>query len=143
MQQLAVFHRTYDETIDLMVEARNYMQFVEARDRLHSDAILALRLSCEAMRVTSRLTQVMAWLMMQRAVQEGEITPDEAVSEPNRLSGIEVCLDVSFAEDISLPRGLKSLLCRSHRLYLRIFHLEEQILGRMPFSPHRGRPRAM
>ena len=95
------------------------------------------------MRVTSRLTQVMAWLMMQRAVQEGEITADEAVSEANRLSGYDVCMDVSFADDTSLPRGLKSLLNRSYGLYLRIFHLEEQILSRMPFGRSDGRPQVM
>jgi regulator of CtrA degradation len=133
MRQVTVYHRTYDETVDLMVEARNYMQYVENRERARVDAIAGLRLSCEAMRVTSRLTQVMAWLMMQRAVHEGEISADEAVSEHNRLSGADVCLDVSFADDASLPRGLKSLLSRSYLLYLRIFHLEEQILSRLPF----------
>lgn len=138
MQQLAVYHGTYDETIDLMIEARNYMSYVDNRSREQTDAIASLRLSCEAMRVTSRLTQVMAWLMMQRAVQEGEITANEAISEPNRLSGVAVCLDVSFANDDSLPRGLKSLLSRSHRLYLRIVHLEEQILFRLSFGGRAG-----
>ena len=132
MQQLVVYHRTYDETIDLMVEARNYMQYIDYRDHMRHDTIAGLRLSCEAMRVTSRLTQVMAWLMMQRAVQEGEITPDEAVSENNRLSGEEVCLDISYANDDSLPRGLRSLLSRSHLLYMRISHLEQQIVARLP-----------
>lgn len=125
------FRRTYDETLDLMVEARNYIAYVERRERQRADAMNGLRMSCEAMRVTSRLTQVMAWLMMQRAVHDGEMTPDEALAEANRLSGADVCLDDSFSGDIALPRGLRSLLERSFSLYQRIARLEDRMVGRL------------
>lgn len=127
----AYFRRTYDEALNLMVEARNYMAYVERRERERADAVAGLRMSCEAMRVTSRLTQVMAWLMMQRAVHEGELAADEALAEVNRLSGGEVCLDDSFSADQSLPNGLRSLLDRSFRLYQRVARLEEQMVGRL------------
>lgn len=130
MQPAAFFRRTYDETMNLMVEARNYVAYVERRERQRADAMAGLRMSCEAMRVTSRLTQVMAWLMTQRAVHEGEITEDEALAEPNRLSGSEVCLDESYANDEALPGGLRSLMSRSFHLYVRVARLEEQILRR-------------
>jgi len=131
MQQATVFRKTYDETMDLMVEAKNYLSYVDGKERGRVDAISGLRMSCEAMRVTSRLTQVMAWLMMQRAVQEGEITVVEALSDDNRLSGGDVCLDITFGDDAALPKGLRSLLDRSFRLYVRISRIEEQILGRV------------
>jgi len=99
MRQAIVFRRTYDETMDLMVEAKNYMSYLDKRERERVDAVSGLRMSCEAMRVTSRLTQVMAWLMTQRAVQEGEMSTDEALSDRNRLSGGDVCLDVSSGKD--------------------------------------------
>jgi len=130
MQKPAYFRNTYDETMDLMVEARNYLSYSEAAERRCADAIAGLRMSCEAMRVTSRLAQVMAWLMTQRAVQEGEISSEEAMAEANRLSGTEVCLDESFSRDMALPGGLRSLLDRSLRLYTRIARLEEQMLRR-------------
>lgn len=127
----AYFRRTYDEALDLMLEARNYMTYVERRERERAGAVTGLRMSCEAMRVTSRLTQVMAWLMMQRAVHEGELEADQALTEPNRLSGGEVCLDDSFSADLTLPNGLRSLLDRSFRLYQRVARLEEQMVGRL------------
>ena len=130
MQPAAFFRRTYDETMDLMIEARNYVAYVERRERERAGIVAGLRMSCEAMRVTSRLTQVMAWLMTQRAVHEGEISPDEALAEPNRLSGTDVCLDESFANDEMLPGGLRSLMARSFHLYVRVARLEEQILRR-------------
>lgn len=125
------FRKTYDEALDLMVEARNYMAYVERRERARAGAHAGLRMSCEAMRVTSRLTQVMAWLMMQRAVHEGEVNEAEALAEANRLSGADVCLDETFSGDQTLPGSLRSLLDRSFRLYQRIARLEEQMVGRL------------
>jgi len=92
--EMALFTRTYDETLDLIVEARNYLSHSRptARRAIRPSGD-NLRLSCEALRVTSRLTQVMAWLMLQRAVQHGEISAQEACDEKNRLSGQSVCLD--------------------------------------------------
>lgn len=130
-QPPAFFRRTYDETMDLMVEARNYMAYVERRERERAGVVTGLRMSCEAMRVTSRLTQVMAWLMIQRAVHEGEIDPVEAAAEHHRLSGGDVCLDSSFTDDETLPGGLRSLLDRSFRLYQRVARLEEQMISRV------------
>ena len=126
-----VFTRTYDETLDMIVEARNYMAYVEPRERRYSGGIPDLRFSCEALRVTSRLTQVMAWLMLQRAVVHGEITPEEACDECNRLAGHEVCLDTAAVGDTTLPAGLRSLLDRSYRLYQRVSRMEEMVLTRV------------
>lgn len=131
MSSPTYFRRTYDETMDLMVEARNYMAYVERGERLRAGASTGLRMSCEAMRVTSRLTQVMAWLMLQRAVHDGEIGPDDALTEENRLAGGEVCWDDTFSSDVELPKGLRSLLDRSFQLYQRISRLEEQMVRRL------------
>lgn len=132
MQPPPFFRRTYHETMDLMIEARNYMAFVERREREQASVNTGLRMSCEAMRVTSRLTQVMAWLMMQRAVEEGEITSDLALADENRLSGQDVCADESHLADEALPGGLRSLMDRSYRLYMRVARLEEQMLEGRP-----------
>ncbi len=117
--------------MDLMVEARNYMAYVERRERERAGVVVGLRMSCEAMRVTSRLTQVMAWLMVQRAVHDGEIPVEDALAEANRLSGGDVCMDESFAQDENLPGGLRSLLDRSYRLYVRVVRLEQQMISRI------------
>ena len=129
--QTAIFTRTYDEALDLIVETRNYMTHVEPRIYRRRNGAPDLRFSCEALRVTSRLTQVMAWLMLQRAVQGGEISPEEACEESNRLSGREVCLETAAVGDMSLPSGLRSLLDRSYHLYQRVSRLEEMIVDRV------------
>lgn len=131
MPQAAFFRRTYDETMTLMVEARNYVAFAERRERERVDGMVGLRMSCEAMRVTSRLTQVMAWLMMQRAVHEGEVNVEDSLREECRLSGTDVCLDETFSGDETLPNPLRSLMDRSYRLYVRVARLEEMMVRRV------------
>jgi len=131
MQPPVYFSRTYDETLDLMVEARNYLAWSDRMPRRQLDGMASLRMCCEAMRVTSRLAQVMAWLLAQRAVHEGEITQEQALSDQWRLSGGEICLDESFGEDAALPNGLRSLMDRSYRLYVRVARLEEMMMRRV------------
>jgi len=129
--QTVIFRRTYDETLDLIVEARNYMVHMRPAALPNYTAVRDLRTSCEALRVTSRLTQVMAWLMLQRAVSDGEISASEACEERNRLSGHTVCLDATASDDEEIPPGLQSLLSRSLRLYERISRLEEMVIARV------------
>lgn len=133
-EQPAMFTRTYDETFDMIVEARNYMRHMLPRERRNGDnGDVGLRFSCEALRVTSRLTQVMAWLMMQRAVHDGEMTLEEALCERNRLSGQDVCLGGEDHPPL-MPPGLCSLLQRSQKLYERVSRLERMALSRLPAS---------
>jgi regulator of CtrA degradation len=123
---LAVYTRTYDEAFDLIVEARDFAARSRSASSLHT-----LKVNCEALRVTSRLTQVMAWLMIQRAVTDGEISAQQGVAAESRLSGQSVCLDCSSNDDRNLPAGLRSLLRRSFRLYQRIARLEEMVVARV------------
>lgn len=127
-QEPVYFRRTYDEALALVEEARNYVAYVEPRDRRGRDNRSRLGISCESMRVTSRLTQVMAWLLMQRAVAAGEISQDEAISPDNRLGAQDVCLSDRTYVPNDIPKSLKSLLDRSLSLYIRISRLENQIL---------------
>lgn len=123
----AFFNRTYDETMALLVEARNYVAYHEAVGQRNLPPEIRLQVSYETLRVTSRLTQVMAWLLAQKAVHAGELTMAQLASEEYALSGGEICSDPSGPENGSLPSGLRSLLERSHKLYIRIVRLDEQV----------------
>ncbi|TAD87517.1 MAG: DUF1465 family protein [Alphaproteobacteria bacterium] len=122
--------RTYDETMTLLVEARDYLSYGEPFERARLTAGDRLKANCEAMRITSRLTQVMAWLLVQRAVAAGEISLHEAVQEPHRLSGQAVCHVTDAFPEVPLPNGLRSLLDRSHALYRRIERLDQMVASR-------------
>jgi len=123
----AFFDRTYDEAIALLHEARNYIAFQEPRDVQDLDADARLLVSQETLRITCRMTQVMAWLFGQRAVHRGEITRAEALHPDYAVGGQAVCLDDAHADDPRLPPAVADLLDRSHRLYERVVRLDRQI----------------
>ena len=121
----AFFSRTYDEAQGLTVEALDY-----ARDKhefsQEPPAISLLR-SQENMRLTTRLTQITAWLLFQRAVHAGELSPDQAAARSNRLGGHGVCFDRRGERMQTVPEGLRDLLLRSRKLYQRIARLDEMM----------------
>jgi regulator of CtrA degradation len=123
----AFFGKTFDEAMSLLVEARDFIAAgagERPRDRSIEDH---LRMARETMRVTARLTQVMAWLLAQKAVHAGELTPQQAASEAHRLSGHAICLDADEALCAGLPIGLQGLLKRSHALYVRVARLDDLV----------------
>lgn len=121
------FNGPYDETMGLLIEARNYIAYQEAVDHRKLPPHVRLQISYESMRVTSRLTQVMAWLLAQKAVHAGEMSREQAASDEFALSGGEICSDPSGPDNEDLPAGLRSLLERSHKLYMRVARLDEMV----------------
>jgi regulator of CtrA degradation len=124
---ITFFDRTFDEAMALLVEARGYLlerQYRGSEGLPPRDQLVA---SCETMRLTSRLAQVMAWLLVQKAVHAGEIDA-AAADEPNRrLGGHEICAETGPWDVSGLPRRLLQLLDRSHALYNRVARLDEMV----------------
>lgn len=138
MPATAFFDKTYDEALRLTHEARS---FIASGDQARlTDAPLATRLihARESMRLTARLTQVMAWLFYQKAVHAGEIDRAELAAPDKRLGGRTVCSEHDEAALAVLPPSLQSLMRRSHRLYARVARLDEMV-GR-DAAPRPGPP---
>jgi regulator of CtrA degradation len=124
---VAFFGRTYDEALDLTREARDYIAGNIGRDRSNQSADTRLVSSCEEMRLTARMTQIMAWLLLQRAIHEGEVPRSEALKEENRLSGQDTCLGGPVIEDVNLSPRLQELMSRSRALYERVQRLDAML----------------
>lgn len=126
------FSALHDEAFSLLVESRDYIARVrlqnEQAPRNNSDH---LDITVETMRLTARLTQVMAWILAQKAVHRKEMTPEEGASVHYKLSGQTVCLDCESGQAGHLPARLRELLQQSYELYCRVGRLEDQIGGRM------------
>jgi regulator of CtrA degradation len=126
--QIAQFRNpAYNEALDLLSEAHTYISYRQALDESKLRPRQRLLMSYETMRLTARLTQIMAWLMMQRAMQQGDMSRDETGFEPEiEVSSDILSLDAREEEENELPRGLKYLMEKSHNLYVRIQRIEEQ-----------------
>lgn len=126
--QIAQFKSpAYHEALDLLSEAHTYISYRQALDESKLPPRQRLLMSYETMRLTARLTQIMAWLMMQRAVQQGEMQREETGFDPAiEVSAEVLALDEREIEESELPRGLKYLMEKSHALYTRIQRIEER-----------------
>lgn len=125
MQATAFFGKTYGEAMELLIEARDYLAHREPVDRQVLAPLDRLRLCCETMRLTARLTQIMAWLLAQRAVFAGEISQRDALRDHHALAELGVCMDGEEWLAPAAPQRLASLLDRSRRLYVRVARLDE------------------
>jgi regulator of CtrA degradation len=127
----ALFERTFDEGMSLVEETARYL---DGRGREESRALsrnAGLLYAGESMRVTTRLMQAASWLLIQRAVREGEIRAEDAASERYRLGSKEICFGGRGEDLEGLPKTLRDLLDRSEQLYRRIARLEEALLQGM------------
>jgi regulator of CtrA degradation len=85
----------------------------------------ALAYASESMRLTTRLMQITSWLLLQRAVNEGEITRGEAEKEHRKVK-IDPNETRSSPEMLALlPARLTELVQHSLRLQARIVKLDE------------------
>ncbi|HEY0625237.1 MAG TPA: DUF1465 family protein [Allosphingosinicella sp.] len=112
----------YTEAMLLADEARSYFDKVGREERMALDPLVRVGFSCESLKVTTRLMHIIAWLLTQRAVNAGELTPAQANSRDRRL-GEPVDSDPEVLEQ--LPESALSLIRSSSDLYERVRRLAE------------------
>ena len=121
----ALFERTFDEGMSLVEECARYL---DGRGRNESRTLSrrsALVYAGESMRVTTRLMQAASWLLIQRAVHDGDMSAEDAACERYRLGAREICMGKREEGVDALPGKLIELLDRSESLYRRIARLDD------------------
>ncbi len=117
------FKALFRDGMALVEETAGYLDG-DGRDEsrlVSKDATLSY--AAESMRLTTLLMQIASWLLVQRAVAEGEMTPAQATEEKHRVKlGLT---DPPKAEAfVLLPMRLQQLILRTRRLHSRILHLD-------------------
>jgi len=85
----------------------------------------ALAYATESMRLTTRLMQLASWLLLQRAVNEGEMTPEQARREKNKVKLSALAPEPDGESFAMLPDKLADLVRHSVRLQARIRRLDD------------------
>jgi regulator of CtrA degradation len=127
-----LFDRTFQEGMELVEETAAYLDGAGRQDSKLLSRSAALAYAGESMRLTTRLMQVASWLLVQRAVREGDMNPVEACQERYRLA--EPADEGRGEPPGELPAGLLQLLDRSARLYERVLHLDRRMYREDPAS---------
>jgi regulator of CtrA degradation len=128
------FKTMFHEGMNLVEEAAGYLDGPgreQAKSLARNDS---LAYAAESMRLTTRLMQLASWLLLQRAVNEGELTLDQAANEKRKVK--LSAQEQAAAPDVfaRLPQNLRELVCESLRLQARIIHLD-QLLYLDPGAP--------
>jgi regulator of CtrA degradation len=125
----SAFSELFREGMALVEEAAAYL---DGPGRAESRALsrpAGLAYATESMRLTTRLMQIASWLLLQRAVNEGELTRNQALTERHRVKLTRQ--DLACAPEIfeQLPETLRVLSRRSLRIQERIIHLDQCLVS--------------
>ena len=123
------FAALFREGMALVEQTAAYLDGPGRNESKSLERSAALAYATESMRLTTRLMQLASWLLLHRAVNEGEISLAQANREKTKVK-----LTTSDTQDETavalLPQTLRELIERSIRLQDRIRRLDATIHAR-------------
>lgn len=121
------FLALFREGMGLVEETANYLDGDGREDSKVLSRQAALVYATESMRLTTRLMQLASWLLLQRAVNDGEMSIEQAMKEKAKVRLHNLSSPRRGAGWDDLPAYLKDLIERSVRLQERVVHLDEAL----------------
>ena len=120
------FAGLFREGMALVEETAAYLDGPGRKESKSLQRNAALAYATESMRLTTRLMQLASWLLLHRAVKEGEMTLSQANREKTKVK--LSAADPGPAEIIEkLPEHLQDLIARSMSLQSRVRRLDTSI----------------
>ncbi|NBN65266.1 DUF1465 family protein [Microvirga tunisiensis] len=124
------FQALFQEGMALVEETASYLDGDGRSESKQLERPASLAYATESMRLTTRLMQLASWLLLQRAVNEGEMTADQAGSEKNKVRLDKLSSSTGGTAFNDLPERLQDLVVRSVRLQERVQHLDAMLYPR-------------
>src|SRR6187455_1792759 len=120
------FATLFREGMSLVEETAGYLDGPGRQESKKLERSAALAYATESMRLTTRLMQLASWLLLHRAVKEGEMTLSQANREKTK---VKLTAADPGAEDMieKLPQQLQDLIARSMSLQTRVRRLDTTI----------------
>ena len=128
----ALLERTFQDGMELVEETAAYLDGDGRRESRLLSRSAALAYAADSMKLTTRLMQVASWLLVQRAVREGDMTPEAAADARYRLSERVLEAEPSHAE---LPIALVEYAVRAEKLFDRVLYLDRRMYLDAPEEP--------
>jgi regulator of CtrA degradation len=120
------FSTLFRDGMALVEETASYLDGPGRQESKRLERSVALSYATESMRLTTRLMQLASWLLLHRAVNEGEMSLDQANKEKIKvkLSGSEPGDEDTIRR---LPERLRDLIERSRVLQGKVRRLDATI----------------
>ena len=120
------FGTLFREGMDLVEETAAYLDGPGRHEAKVLERSVSLSYATESMRLTTRLMQLASWLLLHRAVKEGEMTLNQANREKTKvkLTAADPCPEDMLTK---LPERLQELVARSMTLQAKVRRLDVTI----------------
>ena len=125
--QTEQFNDVFNQGMGLVEETANYLDGPGRSDARMLDRHGSIAYATESMRLTTRLMQLASWLLLQRAISSGELTPEAALEEKKRINLSEIGAIHEMSGASQMPEALQDLVTRSTRVHARILQLDKMI----------------
>ena len=126
----ASFDALFRDGMALVEETAAYLDTAGRDEARALPRVAALSYASESMRLTTRLMQIASWLLLQRAVNEGEMTEADAAGDKGRSRTAWRASAPAVAGEAGpagLPATLLELVGKSLRLQGRVQRLDAAI----------------
>jgi regulator of CtrA degradation len=135
----AAFANLFRDGMALVEETAAYLDGPGRQESKKLERSAALAYATESMRLTTRLMQLASWLLLHRAVKEGEMSLAQANKEKAKVK--LASSEHSDEQNIKLlPERLRALILRSKALQSAVRRLDATIHAAIPTRIDRGNP---
>src|SRR6267142_5772006 len=128
------FGALFREGMDLVEETAAYLDGAGRNEAKALERSVSLIYATESMRLTTRLMQLASWLLLHRAVNEGEMSLAQANKEKTKVKLAVGELVDENAVNI-LPERLRELIARAKKLHDQVRRLDATIHAPVPEEP--------
>jgi regulator of CtrA degradation len=121
------FKAVFREGMALVEAAATYLDGEGRKEARKLRPPHSLAYATQSMRLTTRLMQLASWLLIRRAVSEGELTPEQAIEEQRKIK-LPVTVSDQPTRDLGqLPARLRELIEQSVKLQERVIRLDQML----------------
>jgi regulator of CtrA degradation len=134
-----LFASLFRDGMALVEETATYLDGAGRQESKRLERNAALVYATESMRLTTRLMQLASWLLLHRAVKEGEMTLAQASKEKGKVR-LAAC-DPGDPKSLTLlPEKLQELITRSVKLQAEVRRLDATMHAPTPLRAAAGNP---
>ena len=126
------FDALYREGMALIEEVAAYLDGDGRGDSRMLKREASFVYATESMRLTTRLMQLASWLLLQRAVNEGELTPENARVEKEKVRFTATPSERGGPGFEDLPERLRDFIAKGDRLFERVQQYDKLERGGVP-----------
>jgi regulator of CtrA degradation len=134
-----VFAALFRDGMGLVEETASYLDGPGRQESKKLDRSAALIYATESMRLTTRLMQLASWLLLHRAVKEGEMSLAQASKEKAKVR-LASCEPGDAKSIALLPLKLRELIARSVKLQGEVRRLDSTMYAAPPLRLAVGNP---